>query len=62
MARSLPGGMVMMENTPKAQRLFPHLPERIAGLEALAENLWWGWNPGARMLFKTLEEEAVSVR
>ncbi|MDH3555852.1 MAG: DUF3417 domain-containing protein [Deltaproteobacteria bacterium] len=35
--------------------LFPHLPERLAGLEELAENLWWNWNPGARMLFKTLE-------
>jgi hypothetical protein len=24
-------------------------------LEELAENLWWSWNPGARMLFKTLK-------
>ena len=38
--------------------LFPHLPERLAGLEALAENLWWSWNPGARMLFKTLDRQA----
>jgi starch phosphorylase len=41
-----------------AQSLFPHLPERIAGLEALAENLWWSWNPEARMLFKTLDRQA----
>ena len=47
-----------MENTPTAQPLFPHLPERLSGLEALAENLWWGWNPGARMLFKTLDRQA----
>lgn len=40
------------------QPLFPHLPKRIAGLEELAENLWWSWNPGARMLFKTLDRQA----
>ncbi len=37
--------------------IFPHLPERISGLEDLAENLWWSWNPGARMLFKTLDRQ-----
>ena len=41
-----------------AQPLFPHLPERLAGLETLAENLWWSWNPDARMLFKTLDRQA----
>ncbi|MDX9787971.1 MAG: alpha-glucan family phosphorylase [Desulfobacterales bacterium] len=40
------------------QPLFPHLPDRIAGLEELAENLWWSWNPGARMLFKSLDRQA----
>jgi glucan phosphorylase len=40
------------------QSLFPHLPERLDGLEELAENLWWRWNPGARMLFKTLDRQA----
>ena len=34
------------------------MPERLAGLEELAENLWWSWNPGARMLFKTLDRQA----
>ena len=38
--------------------LFPYLPERIAGLEKLAENLWWSWNPPARMLFKRLNRLA----
>jgi hypothetical protein len=38
--------------------LFPHLPERLAGLEELAENLWWSWNPGARMFFKTFDRQA----
>ena len=47
-----------MEKTQPAQPLFPHLPERLAGLEELAENLWWSWNPGARMLFKTLDRQA----
>ncbi|MFZ7125447.1 MAG: alpha-glucan family phosphorylase [Desulfobacterales bacterium] len=37
---------------------FGHLPGRIAGLGALAENLWWGWNPAARMLFKMLNRQA----
>ncbi|MEJ2037461.1 MAG: alpha-glucan family phosphorylase [Desulfosarcinaceae bacterium] len=47
-----------MENAYTVPLLFPHLPERLAGLEVLAENLWWSWNPGARMLFKTLDRQA----
>ncbi|RLB93410.1 MAG: alpha-glucan phosphorylase [Deltaproteobacteria bacterium] len=47
-----------MEKLNAAQPLFPHLPERLSGLEDLAENLWWSWNPGARMLFKTLDRQA----
>lgn len=47
-----------MEKTAAVPRLFPHLPERLSGLEELAENLWWSWNPGARMLFKTLDRQA----
>ena len=31
-----------------------NLPKRLAGLEDLAENLWWSWHPAARSLFKTL--------
>ncbi len=38
--------------------LFAHFPARIAGLAELAENLWWSWNPGARMLFKSLDRQA----
>jgi len=37
---------------------FSYLPERIAGLGELAYNLWWSWNPAARMLFKTLDRQA----
>ena len=47
-----------MEKINTAQILFPHLPQRLAGLEELAENLWWSWNPSARMLFKTLDRQA----
>jgi starch phosphorylase len=47
-----------MEKMNTVQPLFPHLPERLAGLEELTENLWWSWNPGARMLFKTLDRQA----
>ncbi len=39
------------------QRLFPQIPERIHLLEDLAENLWWSWNPSARMLFKRLNRQ-----
>ncbi len=37
---------------------FPDLPESIAGLADLAENLWWSWRPRARMLFKMLNRQA----
>ena len=37
---------------------FPEIPERIAGLGELAYNLWWSWNPSARMLFKSLDRQA----
>jgi starch phosphorylase len=40
------------------QNEFPNLPERISGLGQLAENLWWSWNPAARMLFKSLDRPA----
>ena len=46
-----------MEKIDTVKPLFPHLPERLAGLEALAENLWCSWNSGARMLFKTLDRQ-----
>jgi starch phosphorylase len=42
----------------ESQNIFPHIPQRISGLGALAENLWWSWNPAARMLFKTLDRQA----
>lgn len=35
-----------------------NIPERISGLSDLAYNLWWSWNPAARMLFKTLDRQA----
>jgi starch phosphorylase len=40
------------------QNEFPNLPERLKGLGVLAENLWWVWNPDARMLFKMLDRPA----
>lgn len=39
------------------ETLFPNLPQRIAGLGELAENLWWSWHPEARMLFKKLSRQ-----
>lgn len=37
---------------------FPNLPEHIAGLGKLAYNLWWCWNPSARDLFRSLDQQA----
>ena len=34
---------------------FPDLPERLSGLGRLSYNLWWSWQPGARMLYKMLD-------
>jgi glycogen phosphorylase len=34
-----------------------NLPERIAGLGELADNLWWSWHPEARQLFKVLNRQ-----
>ena len=31
------------------------LPDRIAGLAPLAQNLWWSWNPDARRLYRQLD-------
>jgi len=39
------------------QNEFPNLPQRLKGLGFLAENLWWSWNPSARMLFKMLDRQ-----
>src|SRR2546429_9150499 len=33
----------------------PALPERIAGLAAVAANLSWSWNRNARALFRSLD-------
>ncbi len=32
----------------------PTIPARIAGLDRLARNLWWSWQPEARALFRRL--------
>jgi len=37
---------------------FQNLPERLSGLGELADNLWWSWQPAARMLFKMLDRQA----
>jgi len=42
------------ENSDAPSR-FPNLPERIRGLERLAYNLWWSWQPHARELFRSLD-------
>ena len=44
----------MTKVTTERQRLF-ELPERLSGLEELAENLWWSWHPAARNLYKRID-------
>jgi starch phosphorylase len=38
--------------------VFSNLPQQLMGLGELASNLWWSWNPDARMLFKMLDRQA----
>jgi starch phosphorylase len=40
------------------QDVYPNLPDRLAGLGEIANNLWWSWHPDARMLFKYLNRQA----
>ncbi len=40
---------------PAGPSKIPYLPERIAGLERLALNLWWRWDRRARLLFRTVD-------
>ncbi len=42
----------------KFRKDFSHVPERISGLVDLAYNLWWSWNPAAKMVFKQLNPQA----
>ncbi|MDK2970359.1 MAG: glycogen phosphorylase [Candidatus Sumerlaeota bacterium] len=37
-------------------RVLPNFPEQLAGLEDLAYNIWWAWNPSARALFRHIHE------
>jgi len=46
----------MKNLTTERQRFFDH-PERLDGLEELAENLWWSWHPAARNLFKRIDRQ-----
>lgn len=36
--------------------VLPHLPARLQGLQKLAYNLWWSWNPDAIFLFRRIDE------
>jgi len=40
------------------REIFPNLPDRLQGLGDLSYNLWWSWQPEARMLFKRLDRPA----
>ena len=48
----------MKAEADKFRKDFSHVPERISGLVDLAYNLWWSWNPAAKMVFKQLNPQA----
>ncbi len=35
----------------------PNLTEKLKGLEELAKNLWWTWNPDVQELFRYIDQE-----
>jgi len=37
--------------------VLPHLPARLQGLQRLAYNVWWCWNPDAIFLFRRIDNE-----
>src|SRR5579859_8005891 len=37
--------------------VLPHLPERLQGLQKLAYNTWWCWNPEAVALFRRIDSD-----
>jgi starch phosphorylase len=37
--------------------VLPFLPERLTGLQRLAYNLWWCWNPDAGALFRRIDAD-----
>ncbi|MCD5424852.1 MAG: alpha-glucan family phosphorylase [Methanosarcinaceae archaeon] len=41
-----------------ANSKLPHIPKELKGLKDLSYNLWWSWNPEARMIFKQLDPVA----
>jgi starch phosphorylase len=40
------------------KRISDDLPPQLTGLGEIASNLWWSWQPAARMLFKRLDRQA----
>lgn len=51
---------MLFSNRPPASflgkiRVLPRLPHDLQGLEELAYNIWWAWNPSARALFRQIQ-------
>ena len=47
----------LTQNTAKLKRIFvePKLPEGLAQLMEISQNLWWSWNHDAIDLFKSID-------
>ncbi len=48
--------LLPVPRTPVDPSAFPAVPERLAGLVAIAFNVAWSWNREARMLFRDIDE------
>ena len=44
----------MPQSDPSANIAIPELPEGLKGLEEIALNLWWTWNPKGKNIFRLL--------
>jgi len=53
----------LTQNNAKLKRIFiePKLPEGLAPLLELANNLWWSWNHDAIDLFRTLDNDRLEA-
>jgi len=46
-----------MARSIRTYTVLPHLPDRLHGLQKLAYNVWWCWNPEAVSLFRRVDDQ-----
>ncbi|MEW5720096.1 MAG: alpha-glucan family phosphorylase [Chloroflexota bacterium] len=55
--RATQAARALAEDLQETSRRLAELPARLARLGELAYNLWWGWNPAGRYVFRDLDPE-----